>query len=288
MAEDRAGWSVPAHADRAREFAALHRPGAPLLLPNAWDVASAAALVAAGFPAIGTTSLGVAAAAGQPDGVGVTRAATVELAVRLRTVRCLLSVDIEGGFAPDPDGVAAVAAQLAELGVVGVNIEDGRADGTLAPVAHQQAVITAVKRAAPALFVNARTDTYWLTPAGWPTPQAAAGAAAETLDRLRAYRAAGADGVFVPGLADPATIARLVSGVDAPLNVLYLPGRHTPAELAGLGVARVSCGSLLFRAALAATVRTATAVRDGNPVPADLPSYAEVAALIDGLARAGG
>jgi 2-methylisocitrate lyase-like PEP mutase family enzyme len=257
----------------AGEFAALHRPGEPLLLPNVWDFASAAALVDAGFRAVGTTSLGVAAAAGLADGVGATRAETVRLARRLRPLRCLVSVDIETGFAPTPAGVAEVAAELGALGVVGVNIEDGRADGTLAPLTHQQAVIHAVKGAAPALFVNARTDTHWLHP---DRPDLA-----EAIRRVRAYRAAGADGVFVPGLAATADIARVTAAVDAPLNVLYLPGRHTLAGLAAAGAARVSCGSLLFRAALRAAVDAVRAVASGTPLPSGLPSYADITHLID-------
>ncbi len=258
-------------------FAALHRPGEPLLLPNAWDVASAAALVDAGFAAIGTTSLGVAAAAGLPDGTGASRDATLALAHRLRPVGCLLTVDIEGGFAATPDGVAQVAAELAAAGAVGVNIEDGRPDGTLAPLAHQQAVIAAVKQAVPTLFVNARTDTHWLHPERADL--------AEAVRRVRAYRAAGADGVFVPGLVGADDIGRVVAAVDAPLNVLFLPGRHTLAGLAAAGVARVSCGSLLFRAALQATVAVARAVATGAALPTGLPSYAEVTTLVGNATR---
>ncbi|MFD8788067.1 isocitrate lyase/phosphoenolpyruvate mutase family protein [Kitasatospora sp. NPDC059599] len=251
-------------------FAALHhRPGRPLLLPNAWDHASAAALAEAGHAAIGTTSLGVAAAAGLPDGAAATRAETVRLARRLGRGGFLLSVDAESGFSDDPDEVAALAVELAQAGAVGINLEDGRADGTLAPAAVHAAKVAAVKAAVPELFVNARTDTYWCAQDD-PEP--------ETLRRLEAYRRAGADGVFVPGLADPAVIGRVVGALAVPLNILWTPAGPGLAELASLGVARVSLGSLLYRAALAAAVATADAVASGGPVGA-VPGYAEVQAL---------
>ncbi len=256
-------------------FAALHRrPGEPLLLPNAWDHASAAVLAEQGFPAIGTTSLGVAAAAGLPDGAAATRAETLRLARRLgRSGRCAVSVDVENGFSDDPGEVAALAVELAEAGIVGINLEDGRPDGTLTPAAVHSAKIVAIKDAAPALFVNARTDTHWL---------AVPGAVEETDRRLAAYEQAGADGLFVPGLTDPAAIERLCGTVAGPLNILFSPTGPGLAELAALGVARVSLGSFLYRTALAAAVSAALAVRDGVPTAAaavDTPGYAAVQAL---------
>ncbi|MFF5180795.1 isocitrate lyase/phosphoenolpyruvate mutase family protein [Micromonospora sp. NPDC000316] len=264
-----------AHAELCAAFRALHdagRAGRPLLLPNAWDHASAAALAARGHPAIGTTSLGVAAAAGRPDGTGSTGAETLALARRLATLPVLLSVDIEAGFSDDPAAVAGYVAELAGLGVVGINLEDGRADGTLAEPECIAEKVAAVKAAVPDLFVNARTDTWWL---GVDDPLA------QTLTRARAYRAAGADGVFVPGIVDPATLRLLTDRIDAPLNALYQPGGPGLDELAAAGVARVSTGSLLFRAALSAALAAADGVRDGRlVVPPRLPSYAEVQALV--------
>ncbi len=256
----------------ARAFHALHHGDEPLLLPNAWDYGSAAALIAAGFPAIGTTSLGVAVANGLPDGQGATRAETVALAHRLARLSCLYSVDIEGGFGGDPAGVAELVAELADAGAVGVNLEDGRPDGALAATSAQCARIAAIKARVPDLFVNARTDTHWLTAARPPV-------LADTIDRVRAYQAAGADGVFVPGLADPAEIGALARAVDAPLNVLFLPAGPTVRQLAELGVRRISTGSLLFRAAVHAAVATVRAIAAGRPVAPDIPSYAEMAEL---------
>jgi 2-methylisocitrate lyase-like PEP mutase family enzyme len=250
-------------------FADLHRGPAPLLLPNAWDCASAALFADAGFRAVATTSLGVAAAAGRPDGERATRDETLRLARLLGGGPYLLSVDAEDGCSDDPAEVAAFAAELAAAGAVGVNLEDGRPDGTLTEPARHAAKIAAVKAAAPGLFVNARTDTHWLR-----TRQG------ETYDRLRAYRDAGADGVFVPGLADPAVISELTSTIDLPLNLLYRPGGPSVAELGELGVRRVSLGSLPFRAALGAALETVTGIRDGEPEAGrDAVSYDEVQRL---------
>lgn len=259
------------HDDARATFRALHRPGRPLLLPNAWDHASAAALVARGHLAIGTTSLGVAATAGLPDGVAATAAETMALARRLARLPVLLSVDVEAGFGDDPAEVAGYVTELAGVGVVGINLEDGRPDGTLADPEGVADTIAAVKAAVPDLFVNARTDAWWLDVAD-PLPQG--------LARALRYRAVGADGIFVPGLADTATLRRLAERIDAPVNALYQPGGPDLAELGRAGVARVSTGSLLFRAALAAALDAADAVRSGRSVePAGLPSYAEVQRL---------
>ncbi|MEV8306378.1 isocitrate lyase/phosphoenolpyruvate mutase family protein [Streptomyces flavidovirens] len=255
-------------------FRALHhRPGTPLVLPNAWDHASAAALAEAGFEAIGTTSLGVASAAGKPDATGTARDETLHLGRRLARLPVPVTVDIEGGFGADPAEVAELAADLVRAGVAGVNIEDGRPDGTLAPLAFQRELISAVKEAAPALFVNARTDTYWLP-----------GQVDETARRLSAYQEAGADGLFVPGLQDESVIAALTAEHEAPLNILYAPGRLTVARLAALGVARVSTGSLLFRAAVQHAVDVAGTVARGEVDAVGVPAYA----VADGWADAYG
>ncbi|MEU1233380.1 isocitrate lyase/phosphoenolpyruvate mutase family protein [Micromonospora aurantiaca] len=257
--------------DRYRAFRDLHRRGEPLLLPNAWDHASAAALAARGHQAIGTTSLGVAAAAGRPDAVRATRTETLELAYRLRNLPALLTVDVEDGFHDDPAEVARFAGELAALGVVGVNVEDGRPDGRLAPAEHVAAVIAAVRAAVPQIFVNARTDAWWL---GVASPLD------EARRRAALFRAAGADCLFVPGAPDE-LVGVLAAEAGLPLNVLYRPGGPDLAALGRLGVARVSTGSLLFRAALGTALRLTDAIgagRDaGLPAP---PTYEEVQALV--------
>ncbi|MFI5658771.1 isocitrate lyase/phosphoenolpyruvate mutase family protein [Streptomyces sp. NPDC051684] len=251
-------------------FARLHRGDAPLLLPNAWDSASAAALVAAGFEAVGTTSLGVAAAAGLPDGAGVTADDTLALARRLGRGSFLFTVDMEGGFSDDPEEVASLARELSAAGAAGINLEDGRADGGLTPVDRHAAKIAAVKAAVPELFVNARADTYWL---GQGSDHE------DTERRLTAYQQAGADGLFVPGLAEPDRIRAIASRFELPLNILYSPTGPTLDELAALGVRRVSLGSLLYRRALGAAVATARAVREGRRPTGDTLSYAQVQGL---------
>ena len=253
-------------------FHALHHTGTPFLLPNAWDFASAAVLAEAGFAAIGTTSLGVALAHGLPDGAGRTRTQTLDLARLLRHVPTMVTVDVEGGFSDDPAAVGALAAELAAAGAVGLNLEDGRPDGSLSDPGLHQDKIRAIKQAAPDLFVNARTDTHWL--AERPPPISA------TLTRVAAYREAGADGVFVPGLVDENGVRTVVAEAGLPVNVLLAP-LHRLSWLGELGVARVSTGSMLFRAAMHAVAGTALAARDSEPITQGLPTYADVARLTD-------
>jgi 2-methylisocitrate lyase-like PEP mutase family enzyme len=241
-------------------FLDLHRGERPLLLPNAWDVASALAFLAAGYPAIGTTSFGVNAAAGHPDGDRSAKDATARLGAALAPLPAYISVDVEDGYDDDPD---RVAAYVAGLGVAGVNIEDSTAESLVAPETHA-AKIAAVKRRAPDVFVNARVDTYWFK------QDASVGA---TLARAMAYVEAGADGIFVPGLSDPVEVRALTEALEVPVNVLAIPGRSL-VELAELGVRRVSTGSLPYRAALDAAVAVADALRDGHSAPAATP-YAE-------------
>ncbi|WP_440066915.1 isocitrate lyase/PEP mutase family protein [Streptosporangium sp. OZ121] len=249
-------------------FRALHHADEPLLLPCAWDHASAAALAEAGFAAIGTTSLGVAAAAGKPDAGRATREETLTLARTTTRLGIPVTVDIEAGFAEEPGQVADLVAELAGLGVAGINLEDGRGD-RLADVPAQAELVAVVKRRVPEVFLNARTDAFWL---GLPDARALA------LERARAYAGAGADGVFVPGASAERDIEALVGGAGVPLNVLVQPGVPV-RRLAELGVARLSYGSLLFRAALRAAVTTALAVAQGEPLTGDVPSYEQVEAL---------
>ncbi|MFG2001194.1 isocitrate lyase/phosphoenolpyruvate mutase family protein [Spirillospora sp. NPDC048911] len=252
-------------------FHALHHTDKPLLLPNAWDFASGALLAEAGFPAIGTTSLGVAGVAGKPDASGDTREEAIDLARRLATrLPVPVTADIEGGYSERPSEVAALVSELASYGVAGVNLEDGRADGSLRPIDHHVSVIEAVKAAAPQVFLNARTDLLWL----------GKGSLKETLERANAYADAGADGIFVPGAAEDDDVRTLVEGIPLPLNVLHLPGRTDFTRLGELGAKRVSCGSLLYRAALQTTVNTALSVA-GKPADHPIPSYADVQSVLE-------
>jgi 2-methylisocitrate lyase-like PEP mutase family enzyme len=264
----------------SQQFAALHRRGEPFLLPNAWDVASAVLLANAGFPAVGTTSLGVTAAAGLIDGAGQGRAAVLDLARRI-VPRLIVpvTVDVEGGYSDDPGEVAALACELASVGTAGINLEDARPGGTLRSAAAQARIIRAVTDVAPGLFVNARTDTFWLGIG--PEP----GRLTDTIGRLLAYADAGASGVFVPGLADLQAVDTITARIPQPLNLLWQPGASL-AELGQTGVARVSTGSAPYRRALAAGLATAVAARDGSPPPAGDITYAELVAVLDGSGAA--
>lgn len=250
-------------AGQGPDFAALHRPGHPFLLPNAWDVASALLLAQAGFPAVGTTSLGVTASAGLIDGAGTGRTYTLAVAgAIIPRLAVPVTVDIEAGYSEDPGAVAELAAELATLGAAGINLEDAAAgqSGRLRRPDMQAEIIRAVVAAAPRLFVNARTDIYWLR-VGPP-----AGRLDDAITRLRAYGDAGASGVFVPGLTDIAVVATVAGQISLPLNVLWRPDQSLQ-QLAQAGVARVSTGSAPYRRALAAGLATAVAARSGGRPP---------------------
>ena len=244
-------------------FRDLHYGDQPLLLPNAWDAGSALAFAAAGFPAVGTTSFGVNASAGRPDAGSASRDATVALVRRIAALDVHVTADIEDGYSDDPAEVAAFVAGLAADGVAGVNLEDSAA-GRLVDPAVPASKIVAVKREAADVFVNARVDSYWFHEDD---------TVAAVADRARAYADAGADGIFVPGVTDPATIEHLAAAIPLPLNILVVPGL-TLDDLQVLGVRRVSTGSLPYRAAIDAAVEVAAAVRDGRDVPV-ATSYAE-------------
>lgn len=240
------------HQDRARRFRALHSGPAPLVLPNAWDAASARLVEEAGAAAVATTSAGVAWSLGAADGDRIDRDQALAAVERIvAAVGVPVSADIESGHADSAAGVAETVARVLDTGAVGVNIEDAHTGGpdVLRPVAGQCERIAAAREAADAtgvgLFVNARTDVY-LRAVGDPADRLAA-----TLARAAAYLDAGADGIFVPGVTDPVAVAALAGEVGAPLNVLVGPGAPTVAEFAGLGVARISLGSSIALSAYA-------------------------------------
>ncbi|MET8041577.1 isocitrate lyase/phosphoenolpyruvate mutase family protein [Micromonospora sp. NPDC005215] len=231
---------------RAELFRSLHTPGSPLVLVNAWDAASARIVATAGARAVATTSAGVAWSLGVSDGDVLGRDAAVELVGRVTAAVSLpVTADIESGYGATPAEVDVTIRAVLDAGAVGVNIEDARReDGPpLRDVPDQCDRIGAARGAADSaglpLFVNARIDTFL----------SGAGGVDETVARATAYLAAGADGIFVPGVVDPVTIRALVQAVPAPLNVLAGPGAPSVGELAGLGVARVSLGSAVAEAA---------------------------------------
>ncbi len=223
-------------------FRELHAPGRMLVLPNAWDAGSARLIESCGAEAIATTSSGVAWACGYPDGDAIPPDVLIDAVARIRRVLTVpLTVDAEGGYSTDPARVGETIEGLVDAGAVGVNLEDGSA-----PPALLAAKIAAAKKAAARvgvdLFVNARTDVFLR---GLVEP---ARRVAETLARGRAYRDAGADGLFVPGVSDPDVIRELVAGTELPLNVMLVPKLPSLRELAKHGVRRVSAGAAIAQA----------------------------------------
>lgn len=232
------------HRAKARHFHDLHRDGSVLALATAWDVASARVVEQAGGQAISTTSAGVARRLGTADGDGPARQRALGLiAAVVAAVDVPVTADIESGFAANPAGVGETVRCVLAAGAVGVTIEDVgyAAAAPLRPIGEQVQRLAAVRAAADdvdiPLYVNARIDVYLR--AAVPQPRRLAA----TLERAGAYLAAGADGVYVPGVVDPTTISVLVREIPAPLNILAGHGTPGIAELARLGVARVTIGS---------------------------------------------
>ncbi len=244
-------------SDLATAFRRLHHPGdgSILVLPNAWDASSARVIEQAGARAIATTSAGVSWALGRPDGEGLTRAEMIEAVRRMAgSVRVPVTADVESGYGTgSPEDVAETVRAVVDAGAVGINLEDapGRAGAPLLrPEEHAVRIAAARAAGGPALVINARVDVY-LRQVG-----AESGRFDETVRRARLYTEAGADGVFVPGVVEAGTISRLVKAIGAPLNIMASFGAPSVGELADLGVARVSVGPAIARAAMA-TIRAA-------------------------------
>lgn len=238
-------------AEKAEQFRKLHHSPRLLLLPNAWDVVSARILEECGHPAIATSSAAVAFSLGYPDGQRISRDEMLEVVGRIaRAVEIPVTADLEAGYGTTiKDMVETVKAAIA-AGVVGMNLEDvtGDDESSFVDLPLQVEKIRAICDTAKSLGVpfvlNARTDIY-LMPIGPASTRFE-----RTLERLRAYRDAGASCLFAPCLYDPETIAKLVKAVEAPLNILANPACPPIAELEKIGVARVSAGSGIMRAAL--------------------------------------
>ncbi|MFI5528183.1 isocitrate lyase/phosphoenolpyruvate mutase family protein [Kitasatospora sp. NPDC051853] len=249
---------MPTLLEKARAFRSLHVPGRPLVLPNAWDVASALLVARAGARAVATTSAGVAWSLGAADGGRLDRERGLAAVARIASAVDLpVTADIERGFAEEPEGVHRTVTGVLEAGAVGVNLEDG-----LRPVAEQAERIAAARAAADAagipLYLNARIDTHRLPPGGDRLD--------ETVRRAHAYAAAGADGVFVLSALDAAELRSLVAASDVPVNVLIGPGTLTVPEYAAAGAARVSAGSSIAEAAYSLAERAARELLDAGTV----------------------
>jgi 2-methylisocitrate lyase-like PEP mutase family enzyme len=246
---------------KAAKLGALHRRGRPLVLVNAWDAATARIFEKAGSEAIATTSAGIAFACGYPDGQKISRERMLEAVARIcAAVSVPVTADMEAGYGDTPGEMHRTAVGVLEAGAVGLNLEDGtgRPEAPLADLALQvekiRAVLAAGRRHGVSIVLNARTDVY-LARVG---PEA--DRLAEAIRRGEAYRDAGADCVFVPGVTDPAVIGALVKQLACPVNVLAVAGSPSIADLARLGVARVSLGSGPMRAAMTQMQRLAEEV----------------------------
>jgi 2-methylisocitrate lyase-like PEP mutase family enzyme len=273
---------------KAELFRNLHRTPPILVLPNAWDVASARIFEIDGFQAIATSSAAVAATLGYPDGQRMSLEENLEVAKRIAgRVDVPVSVDLEAGYATTAEGIAESARAVVLSGAVGLNIEDGTGDASN-PLFEQELQadkIRAIREVAShenvPLVINGRTDVYLVS--GEPPAERLR----HTVRRANAYLQAGADCAFIPdtGSLDAGTIARLVKEIDGPVNIIA--GANTPPlpELESLGVARVSVGPRPFRALLALLKKIDQEWRERGTYKRmieDTLTYAEVNEMFDG------
>jgi len=244
--------------EKAARFLELHRPGRPLLLPNPWDAGSAKLLASLGFQALATTSSGFAVTLGRSDGSVSRDEALAHAASIVAATGLPVSADLENCFADDPDGVAHTVSLAVQAGLAGCSVEDysGRDDEPIYDLGLAAERVTAAAEAAhagsPRLVLTARAENYLH---GRPD-------LADTIARLQAFQAAGADVLYAPGLTSLAEIKRVVSAVDRPVNVLAMPGVPPVSELAAAGVSRISVGGALAFAALSAVADAAIELRD--------------------------
>ncbi len=262
----------------------MHHGPDPLLLVNVWDVASARIVEEAGFPAVATTSAGIAFARGFPDGEKIhPDRMFASIAQIAGAVKVPVTGDVEAGYGDSPERALHTARNIIFGGAVGMNFEDATGDSNhpLADLSLQLERIRSIREAASkydlALVLNARTDVYLLQ-VGDPAKRYD-----ETVRRLSAFRDAGADCVFAPGVRDPETIRRLVVDLKHPVNILAGLGSPSVSELAALGVRRISLGSGPMRATLGLLRRLAEEVKQAGTYSAmnGAPSHAEINALMN-------
>jgi 2-methylisocitrate lyase-like PEP mutase family enzyme len=242
---------VRAQAEKAEQFRKLHQGPPILVLPNAWDVASARILEELGYPAIATTSAGVAFSLGYPDGQRISRDQMLEVVARIaHAVRVPVTADMEAGYGTSVKDMIETTKAVIASGAIGMNLEDvtGDDESSQVDIALQGEKIRAIRKTASSLGVplvlNARTDIY-LMPIGPAETRLD-----RTVERLRGYRQAGADCLFAPGVRDGETIRKLATALDGPLNILLMPDGPSLGELEKMGVARASAGSAVMRATL--------------------------------------
>jgi 2-methylisocitrate lyase-like PEP mutase family enzyme len=245
---------------KAKTFKALHVPGNPIILFNVWDAGSARAVAASGAKALGTGSWSVAAAHGFDDGEHMPFDLAIANLERIVAAADLpVTIDLESGYGTDPEEVGVTVARAVRAGAIGCNIEDGFRETTLREAPDQSARLKGARAAAERLgvpaFLNARTDVFLIAPADQHESLIA-----EALERGRAYADAGADGFFVPGLADERLIARVVESSHLPVNIMASARTPSAARMAELGVARISHGPGPYRMAMKALEDAARAV----------------------------
>lgn len=237
--------TVSSAADKVASFRALHVPGRPLLMPNPWDAGTAKLLASLGFAALATTSSGYAATLGRVDG-GVGRDEALAHAASIAAaVDVPVSADLENGFADDPDAVSATVTEALEIGLAGCSIEDFSGDSIYDLALAAERVAAAVNASGQRLVLTARAENHIR---GNPD-------LADTIKRLQAYQEAGADVLYAPGLNTASDIRSVITSVDRPVNVLTVHGLPPVAELALLGVARISVGGAFSQVAMAALIR---------------------------------
>jgi 2-methylisocitrate lyase-like PEP mutase family enzyme len=235
-------------------FLELHRPGDPLLLPNPWDIGSARVLESLGFAALATTSSGFAASVGRRDG-SVTRDEAIAHGGAIAVaVGVPVTADLEDGFGATPDDVAGTVRRAAAAGLAGCSVEDADrdADEPVRDVAQAVERVAAAAEAAGDLVITARAENHLY----------GRDDLADTIDRLQRYQEAGAHVLYAPGLTDAGQLREVVRSVDRPVNVLALPGAPSVAELADLGVARISIGGSFAWVAYGALVDAAREFRE--------------------------
>jgi 2-methylisocitrate lyase-like PEP mutase family enzyme len=247
-------------ADHARRFMELHHGERPLLLPNPWDRGSAKLLASLGFEALATTSSGAAATLGKLDGTMSREQALANAAAIVEAGGVPVSADLENGFAADAAGVAETIGLALEAGLAGCSIEDysGDAHAPIYELAEASERVAAAAEAAHGggarLVLTARAENYLHGRKDLD----------DTIARLQAYEAAGADVLYAPGLIELGEIERVVAAVGLPVNVLARPGAPSVAELASVGVRRVSVGGAFAFAALGAVVEAAGELREAG------------------------
>jgi 2-methylisocitrate lyase-like PEP mutase family enzyme len=278
--------NTQAQARKAEQLRKLHGGPRILVLPNAWDVASARIVEDLGFPAIATTSAGIAASLGYPDGQKISRDEMLDMVGRIaRAVRVPVTADLEAGYGVTIEDMTETVKAMVAAGAVGLNLEDvtGSDENSHVALPLQLEKIRAIRRAGESLGVpvvlNARTDIY-LIPIGPEETRFD-----RTVERLRAYHDAGADCLFAPGVRDAATITKLAKALNAPLNILITAGSPTIGELEKMGVARASAGSGVMRATLGLTRRIARELMEAGTYTSMLEGTMPFADMIAMLAR---